>query len=72
MEELRFSEKYVIIIRLKGITLQKTAIFQQHMLVVPLLRRLVSGLSQLSFMFKPGTFHVGFVVEKLTLRQGFL
>jgi hypothetical protein len=38
---------------------------------VPWLRRLVAGLSQRKAGFDPGSVHVGFVVDKVGLRQVF-
>jgi hypothetical protein len=40
--------------------------------VVPLLRQLVARLLRRRHVFDPGSVHVGFVVDKVTLRQGFL
>jgi hypothetical protein len=41
-------------------------------MAVPWLRRLVAGLSSRSPGFAPGSIHVGFVVDKVELRQDFL
>jgi hypothetical protein len=40
-------------------------------MAVPWLRRLVAGLSPLRPGFDPGSVHVGFVVDKVTLGQVF-
>jgi hypothetical protein len=39
---------------------------------VPWLRSLVAGLSPRRPWFVPGSIHVGFVVDEVALRQGFL
>jgi hypothetical protein len=46
-------------------------VLSQH-LAVPWLRRLVTGLSPRRPGFAPGSVHVGFVVDKIALRQVFL